>query len=39
LEDLEDLEDVRLFDEAKMIDSGDRILFSDYLENRKKKNG
>ena len=36
LEDLEDLEDVRLFDEASKIDTGERILFSDYLKSRKK---
>ena len=36
LEDLEDLEDVRLFDDASKIDTGERILFSDYLKNRKK---
>jgi hypothetical protein len=33
---LEDLEDVRLFDDASKIDTGERILFSDYLKNRKK---
>jgi hypothetical protein len=37
LEDLEDIEDVRLYDEAKKADTGERILFSEYLENRKKK--
>lgn len=35
LEQLEDVEDVRLYDEAKKEDNGDRILFSDYLKNRK----
>ena len=35
IEELEDLEDVRLYDEAKGNDDGTRILFSDYLKNRK----
>jgi hypothetical protein len=39
LEELEDLEDVRLFDEAKKEDDGKRILLSEYLKNRKSKNG
>ncbi|MBC8111432.1 MAG: hypothetical protein H7Y04_10265 [Verrucomicrobia bacterium] len=34
---LEDLEDIRLYDEAKKQDTGERILFSDYLKNRKSK--
>ena len=38
MEELEDLEDVRLYDEAKKEDNGERILFSDYLKNRKQKN-
>ncbi|MEI8086082.1 MAG: hypothetical protein WCG93_07695 [Paludibacter sp.] len=38
LENLEELEDIRLYDEAKKEDDGDRILFSDYLKNRKQKN-
>ncbi len=38
MEELEDLEDVRLYDEAKKNDTGERILFSDYLKNRKQKN-
>lgn len=38
MEELEDLEDVRLYDEAKKNDTGERILFSDYLKNRKRKN-
>jgi PHD/YefM family antitoxin component YafN of YafNO toxin-antitoxin module len=38
LEDVEDVEDVRLYDEAKKEDTGERILFSDYLKNRKQKN-
>ena len=38
IEELEDLEDVRLYDEAKKEDDGQRILFSDYLKKRKAKN-
>lgn len=35
LENLEELEDIRLYDEAKKEDDGERVLFSDYLKNRK----
>ena len=38
LENLEELEDIRLYDEAKKEDDGERILFSDYLKNRKQNN-
>jgi PHD/YefM family antitoxin component YafN of YafNO toxin-antitoxin module len=38
LEELEELEDIKLYDEAKKEDTGERILFSDYLKNRKEKN-
>ena len=38
LEKLEDLEDVKLYDEAKREDDGERISLSDYVKNRKKKN-
>lgn len=38
MEELEELEDIRLYDEAKKEDTGERILFSDYLKNRKAKN-
>ncbi len=38
LEELEELEDIKLYDEAKKQDTGDRILFSDYVKNRKVKN-
>ena len=38
MEQLEDLEDVRIYDEAQKEDNGERILFSDYLKNRKEKN-
>jgi hypothetical protein len=36
LEELEELEDVCLYDEAKKDDIGGYILFSDYLKNRKR---
>jgi len=36
LEELEEIDDVRLYDEAKKEDTGDYILFSDYLKNRTK---
>ncbi len=39
MDELEALEDVRLFDEAKKEDDGERILFSDYLKERNAKNG
>lgn len=35
MEELEELEDLRLYDEAKKEDTGERILFSDYLKKRK----
>ena len=38
MEELEELEDIKLYDEAKKEDTGERILFSDYLNNRKRKN-
>lgn len=38
MEELEDLEDIKLYDEAKKEDNGERILFSDYVKNRKEKN-
>ncbi len=38
IEALEDQEDVRLYDEAKKEDDGTRILFSDYLKDRRSKN-
>jgi hypothetical protein len=37
LEKLEDLEDVRLYDEAKREDDGYRISFEDYLKTRERK--
>ena len=40
LEKLEDLEDVKAYDEAKKNDDGYRISFEDYLKTREaKKNG
>ena len=38
MEELEELEDIRLYDEAKKEDTGDSISFSDYVKNRKAKN-
>ncbi len=38
MEELEDIEDIKLYDEAKKNDTGEGILFSDYLKKRKKKN-
>lgn len=37
MEQLEELEDIKLYDQAKKEDTGERILFSDYLKNRKLK--
>jgi hypothetical protein len=34
LEELEDLEDVRLYDEAKREDTDEYMLFSDYLKSK-----
>jgi PHD/YefM family antitoxin component YafN of YafNO toxin-antitoxin module len=39
MEELEELDDIKLYDEAKKEDTGERILFSDYLKIRKQKNG
>ena len=38
MEELEEIEDIKLYDKAKKEDTGERILFSDYLINRKAKN-
>jgi PHD/YefM family antitoxin component YafN of YafNO toxin-antitoxin module len=35
MEELEELEDIKLYDKAKKDDTGERILFSEYLKNRK----
>jgi len=37
LEDLEEFEDIKLYDNAKAEDNGESILLSDYLEKRKLK--
>ncbi|MBG6112020.1 hypothetical protein H4V97_002258 [Flavobacterium sp. CG_23.5] len=37
IEKLEDLEDVRLYDEAKREDDGYRISFEDYMKTREGK--
>ncbi|OIN58493.1 hypothetical protein [Arsenicibacter rosenii] len=39
IQELEELEDIRLYDKAKKEDTGERMLFSDYLSRRKAKNG
>lgn len=36
IEELESLEDIKLYDESKKEDTGERILFSEYVKNRKK---
>lgn len=38
MEELEELEDIKLYDEAKKEDTGERILFSEYLKSRKTNN-
>ena len=38
LEELEELEDVRAYDDVKKGDDGERIAFSDYLTARAKNN-
>ena len=38
IEELEDLEDVRLYDEAKKDDDGERILFSEYVKKKLRSN-
>ncbi|MCP9769873.1 hypothetical protein EGI22_18365 [Lacihabitans sp. LS3-19] len=38
MEELEELKDIKLFDQAKKEDTGERILFSDYLKSRESKN-
>ena len=39
MEVMENSEDIKLYDEAKKENTGERILFSDHLKNRKQKNG
>lgn len=38
MEELEELEDIKLYDQAKEKDDGERIPFSEYLRKRKTKN-
>jgi hypothetical protein len=38
IEELEDIEDIKLYDDAKKNDTGERILFADYLKTRKQNN-
>ena len=38
MEMLDELEDIRIYDEAKKKDDGERIKFSDYLKERESKN-
>ena len=38
LDDLEEIEDIRLYEEAKQNDDGERILLSEYIEKRRRKN-
>lgn len=38
MEELEELEDIKLYDQIKLEDKGERILFDDYLLKRKSKN-
>jgi PHD/YefM family antitoxin component YafN of YafNO toxin-antitoxin module len=38
MEKLDELEDIRIYDEVKKNDDGKRIKFSDYLKKRKDKN-
>ena len=38
LEEIEEFEDVRLYDEAKTEDDGSRVLLTDYLKKRKASN-
>lgn len=39
LDELDELDDIQLYDNAKKEDDGQRVLFSDYLKNRKVNNG
>ncbi len=36
IDGLEELDDVKLYDKAKKEDTGERILFSDYVKSRNK---
>jgi PHD/YefM family antitoxin component YafN of YafNO toxin-antitoxin module len=37
MEELDELDDIRLYDNAKKEDTGERITLSDYLKTRKKQ--
>lgn len=37
LEEIEEIEDIKLYDETKKNDTGERILLSDYIKKRKQK--
>lgn len=37
MDELEELEDIRLYDEVKKNDDGKKILFSDYLKKERKE--
>ena len=39
MEELEELDDIRLYDEAKKEDDGERISFADYLKKRNADRG
>jgi len=39
MEELEDIEDVKLYDKAKKEDDGERTAFADYLKKRRAKHG
>jgi len=39
LEELDDVMDVKLFDEANQEDTGERILLTDYVAKRKNRHG
>ena len=38
MEELDELKDIRLYDAAKAEDTGERVLFSDYLKKRRSEN-
>ena len=39
IEELEEMDDIRLYDETKKEDDGEHILLSDYLKKRNSQNG
>ena len=38
MEKIKDIEDIKFYDKTKKEDTGERVLFSDYLRKRKSKN-